>query len=706
MASMMSLFVHLLMVHHSFGVQYVDPQQSSIEASGSTVALMRNQRPESDLGEVVGGWVGVSTGSSADVSDEELTSHPHLPDEEGKKEEKKKAKKSSDDSDKAAEKSGDKHTDKVKADSDKDMDAGEIAAKLLKSKSRSCAPLTSHGTYYTVDLQVGTPGQTFSVVADTGSDAVIVPSCVCTEGGACNKKDRCFRGTNKSLTFSIAGLNHTTMSQAHRPKLPVINMFFGSGEIRAIVASDIVNVGGVKSHMKNSVMLMVDQALRISGVFEGILGLGPPKGNHTDFRLLHKEEPAGEIQRKHNHGHHVPNPFGHHSPFAHHGPFGHHEPFGHSSSVSSDGAIHAASGDLPGALQKILKDAMEGSGKIEEAVGDIVQHYPSALEQLSVNKEDYWPFGIPKKKEDDHFQPMGFNYASKVSGFSMCFNDMGAQGALHLGVPRADNSLLSVGYEHWGLDFQGISVGDSSETAAVKFCNPNDKKEGQTTACGAIPDSGTTLFMAPMDHIHALFGELCDRWERCKTAVSQGLENEKMMIFRLLLHECSSWVAKNGEKNSTLHELPDLHFRLAGKDGKKQTITMTGDDYIIETMEDEVEMVTRNIFGMPIKIPKKTGKMKRVCAPAFSVMEMETKENGKVWIMGAPLFYKYTISYDNDAKKPSIAFNKHKSCGCPSEKKKSGSLVSSDIEERSSGMRELHQAPRLPSFALQKNFRL
>jgi len=71
------------------------------------------------------------------------------------------------------------------------------------SNKATCAPLVSHGTFYTVDVQVGTPGQTFSVVADTGSDALIVPSCVCTEKGACNKKDRCFRGTNKSSSLRL-----------------------------------------------------------------------------------------------------------------------------------------------------------------------------------------------------------------------------------------------------------------------------------------------------------------------------------------------------------------------------------------------------------------------------------------------------------------------------------------------------------------------
>jgi len=582
-------------------------------------------------------------------------------------------------------------------------DKGKILAKeLASSKHATCTPLQSRGTYYTVDLQVGTPPQNFSVVADTGSDAVIVPSCVCTEGGACNKKDRCFRGTNKSKTFSIAGLNSTTAPK-QKAKLPVINMFFGSGEIRAIVATDVVNVGGVKSLMKNSVMLMVDQALRISGVFEGILGLGPPKGNHTDFRLLHKPEPAGEVQRGNGHEHlQFPIPFPHHDG----------TPFGgmKTHSVSSDGKIHSAMGGhgLSDEMGKILRDAMaKSAGSIEDVVGDIAHHNPSALEQLSVDRDDYWPFGIPKPKKDEHFQPLGFDYASKLTGFSMCFNDMGEDGALHLGIPTSEHSLLSVGREHWGLDFRGVSVSDDSDDAPVKFCTPAEKKEGQNTACGAIPDSGTTLFMAPMDHITKLFGELCDKWDRCKKTVDQGLEQEKMMIFRMLLHECSSWVGKNGHKNTTLHELPDLHFHVRGKDGKKQTISLTGDDYIIETMEDEVEMVTRNVFGMPIKIPHKTGKMKRVCAPAFGAMEMETKDNGQVWILGAPLFYKYTVSYNNDAKKPSIAFHKHKSCGCNAPKKSAhSSLVAEDSGKKSSGMRELHQAPRLPSFALEKNFRL
>jgi hypothetical protein len=416
--------------------------------------------------------------------------------------------------------------------------------------------------------------------------------------------------------------------------------------------------------MNNSVMLMVDRALRISGPFEGILGLGPPKNKSDYFKVFNKPEPSGEVEGARG--------------------------------APGSKSIHSAH-----SLDKILKDAItKGDGNMEDVVGDIAENNPTALGQLAMESVDtrYWPFGIPKPHKKHGFQPLGFDEATHVQSFSMCFNDMGADGALNLNYPKSENSLLSIGKEHWSLDFRGISVGDSSSHAPVKFCAPNMKAEGAKTACGAIPDSGTTLMMAPMAHVEKLFDEICDKWDRCKTAVAQGLQNEKKRIFQMLLHECSSWVAKNGEKNSTLHELPDLHFRLAGEDGKLGSITLTGDDYIMETMEDEVRMVTRNIFGMPLRIPQKTGKMKRVCAPAFGAMEMKTHDNGDVWILGGPVFYKYTVSYENDNKAPAIAFKKQK-CGCPSDK--SGALVASEAEQRTpkdSGMREIHTEPRIPSF--------
>ena len=53
-------------------------------------------------------------------------------------------------------------------------------------------------------------------------------------------------------------------------------MTFGSGSVTSVIASDVVSVGGQKAKLQNGLLLMVDRReLRIDGIFEGILGLGP-----------------------------------------------------------------------------------------------------------------------------------------------------------------------------------------------------------------------------------------------------------------------------------------------------------------------------------------------------------------------------------------------------------------------------------------------
>merc|ERR1740117_2510036 len=100
---------------------------------------------------------------------------------------------------------------------------------------------------------------------------------------------------------------------------------------------------------------------------------------------------------------------------------------------------------------------------------------------------------------------------------------------------------------HWGLDFQRVSVG--KELTPVTFCNPNDKKPGAQTACGAIPDSGTTVIMAPKKHLTALFNQICQEWPRCKKAAAKAKGLKPGMEFKLffkLLLDCHTWMGKDG----------------------------------------------------------------------------------------------------------------------------------------------------------------
>lgn len=153
--------------------------------------------------------------------------------------------------------------------------SGLLAATVQQSPGETCAPLQNHGTYFTIRVHVGTPqagtgDQHFDIVADTGSDALIVADCICVERGSCSPDDKCFTGTNHSSTFEL-------FEGPAGSSVPSILLTYGSGTVQAVIASDMVHVGGVAAKMENSLLLMVDKALDFDTSFEGILGLGMPE---------------------------------------------------------------------------------------------------------------------------------------------------------------------------------------------------------------------------------------------------------------------------------------------------------------------------------------------------------------------------------------------------------------------------------------------
>lgn len=469
--------------------------------------------------------------------------------------------------------------------------SNEGATVMTKSESINCAALTNHGSHSTVQIQVGTPiegtsPQKFDVVADTGSDNVIVPSCNCEMSGHCSNAESCFKGTNHSNTFVLTKFESNSSDNVGEvrsaPGLKEVLLTFGSGQIEAVVATDVVQLGYTKALMKDSVLLMVDQKLRISGSFNGILGLGTPCKNATSV--------------------------------------------GHA--------------DCP----------TEG----------------------------------------------GFLESAGVQQFSLCFNQA-KDGVLRLDPPPAIvNKLGSIGTFHWGLDFQGISVGN--ETAEVQFCDPSETKQpGQTTSCGIIPDSGTTIMMGDEAHLLSLFTQICNGWDRCKANTTS--ENPPHYALRSLLADCSTWVTAN----NTINELPSLFFHVAGSEGKTITVEMTPHDYIMESYEEDVHHITKYLMGIfPVEVAQPTGHQRLVCTTAFGKTDFKTKSNGPVWIWGTPLFYKFQVQYDIASQPPSIAFVNQNcgSCGA------SESLIVTERQDidRSNGkrLRRLSGPIRLPSFEFPK----
>jgi len=166
--------------------------------------------------------------------------------------------------------------------------AGLHMESFLKRSSdgkSGCSDLKNKGTHFTIDVQVGTPPQSFSVVADTGSNTLIVPSCICQQKGKCSDKDRCFQGTNKSSSFFL---------EVDEEKQPIsLVLSFGSGQIQGVIAKEQVAVGGMSHKLDDGLLRMIDRALNIEGQFEGILGLGLPQAP-TNWTELEEQEKAAQ----------------------------------------------------------------------------------------------------------------------------------------------------------------------------------------------------------------------------------------------------------------------------------------------------------------------------------------------------------------------------------------------------------------------------
>lgn len=149
------------------------------------------------------------------------------------------------------------------------------AMRQIVSQKGSCNTLTQTGSFATVELSVGSPPQKLQVVADTGSDLVLVESCACEENGGCTKDSSCYKGEDgKSVSFA---------SQASPRKVTIT---YGSGPITTLVATDDVRLGNISARMEDSLMMITKNELRSGIQLEGILGLGMPHNKNSISKEL------------------------------------------------------------------------------------------------------------------------------------------------------------------------------------------------------------------------------------------------------------------------------------------------------------------------------------------------------------------------------------------------------------------------------------
>mmetsp|Transcript_70326 Transcript_70326/g.139422 ORF Transcript_70326/g.139422 Transcript_70326/m.139422 type:complete len:529 (+) Transcript_70326:69-1655(+) len=480
----------------------------------------------------------------------------------------------------------------------------------------SCTPLLNQGSFFSVQLCVGTPKQCFDVVADTGSDSVIVPSCICSEtpGSGCTLGEKCFRGTNRSATFSISD------------KFNAVQITFGSGTIEAAVASESVEVGSLHARMEDGVLLMVNRAaLRISGMFQGILGLGIPKDEQAMY-LLQQTLTA---------------------------------------STRHDSMDKSVDPMVKSVICVVFPELCGGVGQSPWDVdpswqtASIPTYSRHGSDGHRVAHED-----APKKQ----FESKLFLKNAKVQRFSMCFRDQNLTGALRLNPAPLQEPIKNIGTLHWGMDFQGMSIGQRGEQAPAEtiFCGPETQRPGMDTPCGIIPDSGTTQILGPQAQVRALEAGICQRWPRCRAAAKGQPSSEK--VFQLLLEDCSGWLTKeNG-----LLELPSLFFHVKDANGRRSAFELTAWAWVTE-----------------MGVADQPGR--KICTSNFGVMEYQTQKNGPVWIFGTPLFYEYDVGYDLSTKM--MALQKGKCEPCPSS---AGMSLTHGSTTNPSWPRAAHGKPRVP----------
>jgi len=247
---------------------------------------------------------------------------------------------------------------------------------------------------------------------------------------------------------------------------------------------------------------------------------------------------------------------------------------------------------------------------------------------------------IPTGKKEVPYETKLFLEQAKVDRFSMCFRDGAQTGALRLGGSMLSSPIQNIGKLHWGLNFQGLSVGEHGTSAPTEtiFCGPETIKQGMETPCGIIPDSGTTFLLGPKEQISSLEAGICSKWERCQTH-SRGMPSS--LAFRLLLRQCGDWLTE--EKG--LLEIPSFFFHVKSGDGKPEAFELTAWSWVTET----------SIRGWD-------GSIKKACVPSFEKQDYFTQNNGPVWIFGHPLFYEYNVGYDMSTKQISLQKGKCEPC--------------------------------------------
>jgi len=148
---------------------------------------------------------------------------------------------------------------------------GRVVQESLKASLQKERNGAVHKTAYFGELKIGTPGQSFSVVFDTGSGNLLVPARDCGST-ACVMHDRFNEGASSTKKDVYCDGSDISKDEGGDE----VTIKFGTGEITGRCMEDVICVGEVCS--RGAFIAATDETAHpfASFAFDGVLGLALP----------------------------------------------------------------------------------------------------------------------------------------------------------------------------------------------------------------------------------------------------------------------------------------------------------------------------------------------------------------------------------------------------------------------------------------------
>lgn len=180
---------------------------------------------------------------------------------------------------------------------------GSVSIPLMRHKKLGLTQMKRHGhkhgqqSEYYGQVSVGSPAQNFTVVFDTGSGNLLLPSQECVSE-ACTGHKR-FDSALSATAMQVADADHPNDKVGPDGSRDVVTITFGTGEMSGVYVRDNVCLGnGEVCCQANFVAATEESDEPFSLVpFDGILGLSLPQmAEGPAFSLLDRLVDAGSLQ--------------------------------------------------------------------------------------------------------------------------------------------------------------------------------------------------------------------------------------------------------------------------------------------------------------------------------------------------------------------------------------------------------------------------